>query len=369
MALLEVSDLSVTYSPRDSAAVRAVDRVSFEVHDGEFVGLLGESGCGKSTLGNAVLRLLDRPAAITGGTIRFDGRDVTTTPEDELRSLRWVDLSTVFQSSMNSLNPVITVRRQFADTFEAHSDALGNDLDGDARATELLEMVSLDRSVLSRFPHELSGGMKQRVALALALALEPRFVLLDEPTTGLDVVVQRDILDRLRELQARLGFAVLFISHDLGTVMELADRVMVMYAGEIVEDQPAAEMVTRHLHPYSAGLLGSYADPRDQVVEVEFIPGGRRTCRSRTPAACSSCAVRWRWTPAGPCTPNCCPRVSARCGACSSSSPATPASYWRRQRSCAAEIRCSPPACRSGSTRSRCSSWTASARSTRAGAG
>jgi len=275
MALLEVRDLRVTYSPRDSAAVRAVDRVSFEVHDGEFVGLLGESGCGKSTLGNAVLRLLDRPAAITGGTIRFDGRNVTTTAEDELRSLRWVDLSTVFQSSMNSLNPVITVRRQFADTFAAHPDALGNDLDGEARAAELLEMVSLDRSVLRRFAHELSGGMKQRVALALALALvlEPRFVLLDEPTTGLDVVVQREILDRLRELQARLGFAVLFISHDLGTVIELADRVTVMYAGEIVEDQPAAEMVARHLHPYSAGLLGSYADPRDEVVEVEFIPG------------------------------------------------------------------------------------------------
>ncbi|MER7247691.1 ABC transporter ATP-binding protein [Kribbella sp. NPDC000426] len=269
MALLEVRDLSVTYSPRDSAAVRAVDGVSFEVRDGEFVGLLGESGCGKSTLGNAVLRLLDKPAAITGGSIVFDGRDVTTVSEDELRSLRWVDLSTVFQSSMNSLNPVITIRRQFADTFEAH----GADGDVGARAGELLEMVSLDRSVLSRFPHELSGGMKQRVALALALALEPRFVLLDEPTTGLDVVVQRDILDRLRVLQARLGFAVLFISHDLGTVMELADRVMVMYAGEIVEDQPAEEMVSRHLHPYSAGLLGSYADPRDEVVEVEFIPG------------------------------------------------------------------------------------------------
>ncbi|WP_432893190.1 ABC transporter ATP-binding protein [Kribbella sp. CA-245084] len=269
MALLEVRDLSVTYSPRDSAAVRAVDGVSFEVREGEFVGLLGESGCGKSTLGNAVLRLLDKPAAITGGSIVFDGKDVTTTSEDELRSLRWVDLSTVFQSSMNSLNPVITIRRQFADTFEAHG--FGDDVE--ARAGELLEMVSLDRSVLSRFPHELSGGMKQRVALALALALEPRFVLLDEPTTGLDVVVQRDILDRLRVLQARLGFAVLFISHDLGTVIELADRVMVMYAGEIVEDQPAAEMVSRHLHPYSAGLLGSYADPRDEIVEVEFIPG------------------------------------------------------------------------------------------------
>ena len=273
MALLEVRDLSVTYSPRDSAAVRAVDKVSFDVHEGEFVGLLGESGCGKSTLGTAVLRLLDKPAAITSGTITFDGRDVTTTTEDELRALRWVDLSTVFQSSMNSLNPVITVRRQFAETFDAHPDALGNDLDVDARATELLEMVSLDRSVLGRFPHELSGGMKQRVALALALALEPRFVLLDEPTTGLDVVVQRDILDRLRVLQARLGFAVLFISHDLGTVMELADRVMVMYAGELVEDQPAEQMVTGHLHPYSAGLLGSYADPRDEIVKVEFIPG------------------------------------------------------------------------------------------------
>ncbi|WP_433157463.1 ABC transporter ATP-binding protein [Kribbella sp. CA-247076] len=285
MALLEVRDLSVTYSPRDSAAVRAVEGVSFDVHDGEFVGLLGESGCGKSTLGTAVLRLLDKPAAITSGSIRFDGQDVTTTPEDELRSLRWVDLSTVFQSSMNSLNPVITVRRQFADTFEAHPDALGNDVDADARAGELLELVSLDRSVLRRFPHELSGGMKQRVALALALALEPRLVLLDEPTTGLDVVVQRDILDRLRELQARLGFAVLFISHDLGTVMELADRVMVMYAGEIVEDQPASEMVARHLHPYSAGLLGSYADPRDEVVAVEFIPG-RPPDLSQPPPGC-----------------------------------------------------------------------------------
>ncbi|TDD21661.1 ABC transporter ATP-binding protein [Kribbella turkmenica] len=302
MALLEVRDLSVTYSPRDSAAVRAVDRVSFDVHEGEFVGLLGESGCGKSTLGTAVLRLLDRPAAITGGSIRFDGRNVTTTPEDELRSLRWVDLSTVFQSSMNSLNPVITVRHQFADTFEAHPDAFGNKqgkgLDIGARAGELLELVALDRSVLRRYPHELSGGMKQRVALALALALEPRLVLLDEPTTGLDVVVQRDILDRLRELQARLGFAVLFISHDLGTVMELADRVMVMYAGEIVEDQPAAEMVTRHLHPYSAGLLGSYADPRDEVVKVEFIPGRppdlsqpQQGCRfePRCPVAVDTC--------------------------------------------------------------------------------
>ena len=285
MALLEVTDLSVTYSPRDSPAVRAVDHVSFRVEEGEFVGLLGESGCGKSTLGNGVLRLLEKPARISGGTVVFDGRDITHTPEEELRSLRWVDLSTVFQSSMNSLNPVITIREQFADAFAAHPEAAGPDLDVVQRAGDLLEMVSLQRDVLRRYPHELSGGMKQRVALALALALRPRFVLLDEPTTGLDVVVQREILDRLAELRHELGFAVLFISHDLGTVMEMADRVMVMYGGELVENQPAEDMVETHLHPYSAGLLGSYADPRDEVVQVAFIPG-RPPDLSREHAGC-----------------------------------------------------------------------------------
>ena len=273
MALLDVLDLSVTYTPRDSAAVRAVNGVSFSIEEGEFVGLLGESGCGKSTLGHAVLRLLEKPAAISGGSVVFDGRDITSVPEEELRSLRWVDLSTVFQSSMNSLNPVITIREQFADCFEAHPEAVGDDLDVDRRAGDLLEMVSLSREVLRRYPHELSGGMKQRVALALALALRPKFVLLDEPTTGLDVVVQREILDRLAELRTELGFAVLFISHDLGTVVEMADRVMVMYGGELVEDQPADVMVHDHLHPYTAGLMGSYADPRDEHVAVAFIPG------------------------------------------------------------------------------------------------
>jgi len=314
-ALLEVTDLTVTYSPRDSAAVRAVDKVSFSVQEGEFVGVLGESGCGKSTLANAVLRLLEKPAAITGGTVRFDGRDITTLDEDELRPIRWVDISAVFQSSMNSLNPVITVREQFADAFDAHRDAVGRVDDLDQRAGDLLEMVSLPREVLRRFPHELSGGMKQRVALALALALRPKFVLLDEPTTGLDVVVQREILDRLAELRVELGFAVLFISHDLGTVMEMADRVMVMYGGEIVEDQPAADIVDNHHHPYTAGLLGSHADPRDEVVEVAFIPGrppdlsrSHTGClyEPRCPVAVEACRTEHpEITPAG--------RGSARC--------------------------------------------------------
>jgi oligopeptide/dipeptide ABC transporter ATP-binding protein len=281
MALLEVRDLSVTYAPRDHAPTRAVQEVSFDVSEGEFVGLLGESGCGKSTLGNAILRLLTPPGRITGGTVTFDGVDVTAAGPAELRRLRWTDLSTVFQSSMNSLNPVIRVEAQFADTFAAHK-VRENVHD---RAVQLLEMVSLPARVLRAYPHELSGGMKQRVALALALALRPKLVLLDEPTTGLDVVVQRDILDRLRELRAELGFAVLFISHDIGSVLEMADRVMVMYGGEVIEDRPAGLMLRDPRHPYSRGLLGSYADPRSAEVTVSYIPG-RPPDLSRDHAGC-----------------------------------------------------------------------------------
>ncbi len=253
MALLEVTDLSVVYRPRDHAAHHAVKDVSFTIAEGEFVGLVGESGCGKSTLGNAVLRLLERPARVEGGSVVFDGKRIDAMRDDELRRIRWVSLSTVFQSSMNSLNPVLTVAAQFADTFKAHRVPASRE-----RAAELLRMVDLDERVLTAYPHELSGGMKQRVALALALALGPRLVVLDEPTTGLDVLVQRRILDRLRELQAELGFAVLFVSHDIGTVLELSDRVLVMLDGELVEQSTPAALLAGAKHPYSERLLDAY---------------------------------------------------------------------------------------------------------------
>jgi peptide/nickel transport system ATP-binding protein len=271
MPLLDVRDLDVAYLTKKRPPIRAVNGASFTIEPGEIVGLVGESGSGKSTLGNAVLRLLQPPGAITGGEVIFEGKDLTKLSEDQLREMRWRDLSTVFQSSMNSLNPVLTIQAQFKDAIRAHQRM--SDTAIRERTAELLRMVTIDPSFMRFYPHELSGGMKQRVNLAMALALEPTFVLLDEPTTGLDVIVQRSILQNLRAIQREQGFAVLFISHDLGTVMEVCDRVMVMYAGEIVEEQTTHEMLRAPQHPYTRGLLGSYADPKEMEVEISYIPG------------------------------------------------------------------------------------------------
>src|SRR5882757_2404459 len=269
--LLEVEHLSVDYAPKNGAAVHAVRDVSLSIAEGEFVGLLGESGSGKSTLGTAILRLTERPGKITTGSIRFDDRDITNANAGELRKIRWNEMSTVFQSSMNSLNPVATVEAQFRDVIEEHTALRGKAVH--QRAAELLELVSIEESFLRFYPHELSGGMKQRVALAMALALDPRLVVLDEPTTGLDVVVARSILDNVRRLQRELGFAVMFISHDIGTVLESADRVLIMYAGQLVESQPANGMLRDPMHPYAKGMLGSYADPRNETIRITYIPG------------------------------------------------------------------------------------------------
>lgn len=283
MALLEVENLDVTYATKQRPPLFAVRNVSFELNAGEFVGLVGESGSGKSTLGNAILKLLVPPGRITAGKVRFENKELTTMPDEELRQMRWRDFSTVFQSSMNSLNPVTRVEVQFRDVMEEKSDLSKTQIR--ERTAELLQMVKIDPSFMRFYPHELSGGMKQRVALALALALKPRFILLDEPTTGLDVLVQKEIIQNLRDLQRQLGFAVLFISHDLGTVLEVSDRVLVMYAGEVVEDAPTAGMLKHSIHPYTHGLLGSYADPAAEEVAISYIPG-RPPDLTRVPTGC-----------------------------------------------------------------------------------
>jgi len=269
--ILEVEDLTVRYEPRLHPALNAVEGVSFAIQPGEFVGLIGESGSGKSTLGTAILRLTERPGRITGGSIRFDGMDITTMGQSTLRPYRWRDFSTVFQSSMNALNPVVRVEDQFRDAIELHTPRRGAQVT--ERIKEMFDLVLIDHRFIRAYPHELSGGMKQRVNLALALVNDPKFVLLDEPTTGLDVVVQRSILEGVRTLQAEQGFAVLFISHDIGTVMDLSDRILVMYAGRIVEEHGTDDLLREPLHPYTKGLLGSYGDPRQETVRITYVPG------------------------------------------------------------------------------------------------
>ncbi len=256
MAILQISDFDVSYVTKRRPPFQAVKNANLTIGEGEIVGLVGESGSGKSTLGNAAIRLLDPPGTITRGTTVFMGTDITQMTEDQLRAIRWKELATVFQSSMNSLNPVINIEKQFIDTIQAHTRQ--SDAEARRRAEEVLEVVNIEPTFLKFFPHELSGGMKQRVALALSLVLEPKFLLLDEPTTGLDVVVQQTILDNLKIAQRHYQFAVLMISHDLGAIMEIADRVVVMYEGELVDDQPAQQLLQSPKHPYSKMLLDSY---------------------------------------------------------------------------------------------------------------
>jgi len=271
MTLLEVRDLAIRYEPKAHTPVTVVEGISFKINEGDFVGLIGESGSGKTTLGMAILRLLEKPGRIIGGQILLNGEDITSMSQDALRVHRWREMSTVFQSSMNALNPVVRVAGQFRDVIEYHTKLRGAAVT--ARIDELFDMVMIDPKFTQSFPHELSGGMKQRINLALAMAVDPTFILLDEPTTGLDVVVQHSILEKVRALQREKGFAVMFISHDIGTVMNMCDRILVMYAGKIVEEQAADRLLHHPMHPYTKGLMGSYGNPRAETVRITYIPG------------------------------------------------------------------------------------------------
>jgi oligopeptide/dipeptide ABC transporter ATP-binding protein len=269
--LLEVEDLSVVYEPAGLPSVRSVRDVSLTMRAGEFVGLVGESGCGKSTLGYALTRMLRPPGRLDSGRVIFEGTDIAGLSGERLRRLRQGGFALVLQSGMNALNPVRTVEHHFFDVLRAHG-RIGAKAARE-RAAALLARVHLSTTVLRRYPHELSGGMRQRVVIALVLALEPRLVVFDEPTTALDVLVQKAVIDTVKELQREVGFSALLISHDLALVLESADRVLVMYAGRIVEDQPSARMLRAPAHPYTRALLGCYADPRAETVAISGIPG------------------------------------------------------------------------------------------------
>jgi peptide/nickel transport system ATP-binding protein len=268
--VLELQGLVVEYGYGERR-VRAVDGVDLEIKAGEIVGLAGESGCGKSTIANAVMHILRPPAHVVDGGILFRGERLTGMSQEQLRRFRWRNVSIVFQSAMNALNPVMRVGDQFLDMMRAHERFSRRE--SLARAGELLELVGIDRGRIRSYPHQLSGGMRQRVIIAMALALNPELVILDEPTTALDVVVQREILQQVQELQRELGFSVLFITHDLSLLLELAHRIAIMYAGEIVESATAEQLAATPRHPYTQGLLSSFPPLRGPLTRLTGIPG------------------------------------------------------------------------------------------------
>jgi peptide/nickel transport system ATP-binding protein len=280
--VLELKSLVVEYRLAGKR-VRAVDGVDLEIGQGEIVGLAGESGCGKSTIANAVMQILRPPARIVGGSIRFLGEDVTGMSPDRRRRYRWNDVSMVFQSAMNALNPVMRVGDQFVDMMRAHRRV--SKREARARAGDLLELVGIERRRLGAYPHELSGGMRQRVIIAMALALQPELVILDEPTTALDVVVQREILQQVQEIQRELRFSVLFITHDLSLLLEVAHRIAIMYAGEIVESATAEQLAAQPRHPYTQGLLQSFPPLYGPLTRLTGIPGAPPDL-AKPPAGC-----------------------------------------------------------------------------------
>jgi peptide/nickel transport system ATP-binding protein len=256
MALLEIENLQTHFRTPDGVN-RAVDGVSFQVNEGETLAVVGESGCGKSVTAMSILRLIPQPPGKIAGSIRFQGRELLTLSEREMRGIRGNDISMIFQEPMTSLNPVLTVGRQIGETLRLHQG-----LDRQAatdRAVEMLSLVGIPepRRRIGEYPHQMSGGMRQRVMIAIALACNPKLLIADEPTTALDVTIQAQILDLMKDLKRRIGAAIVLITHDLGVVAEVAERVMVMYAGRKVEEAPVGELFRSPRHPYTQGLLGA----------------------------------------------------------------------------------------------------------------
>lgn len=270
--LLELDALSVSLFTR-RGELKAIDGLSLRVKEGETLGLVGESGCGKSMTALSIMGLLPvPPARVVGGEIRLNGRDLTKLSDRQMQAVRGKDVSLIFQDPMSSLNPVMTVGQQLAEVITRHTDLRGKA--ARARALDLLDRVKIPdaRRRLDTYPHELSGGMNQRVVIAMAIACEPKLLIADEPTTALDVTIQAQILTLLREIQESAGMGMIFITHDLGVIAEIADRVVVMYAGRKAEEADVVDLFKRPMHPYTRGLIGATPKPadarRERLVEI-----------------------------------------------------------------------------------------------------
>jgi peptide/nickel transport system ATP-binding protein len=270
MPLIEVENLKVYFMTRRGPA-KAVDNIGFSIEKNETLGLIGESGCGKTTTAMSLMRLVKPPGQIVGGSIRYMGNDIVPMTDEQIRQLRGKEISIVRQEAQNALNPVLTIGKQITEMILEHESVTRET--ALARAKKQLNLVGINDQRITSFPHEFSGGMKQRAMAAIATACNPKFLILDEPTTGLDVIVQRQILVMLRNLKQELGLTAAFISHDLSVVAETCDRVAVMYAGKIMEASDTVSLYNNPLHPYSKALIGAYPFLKGERKQLKSIPG------------------------------------------------------------------------------------------------
>ncbi|WP_179298592.1 ABC transporter ATP-binding protein [Evansella halocellulosilytica] len=268
--ILTVEDLS-THFTTDKGVAKAVEGVSFSVKQGEMLGLIGESGCGKTTVAQSILRLIEYPGKVVGGKALLDGKDLIQATDRELEKLRWKEISVIPQSAMNALNPIYTVGEQIIESILLHENVSRKE--AVRRTKELLELVGIDGERWRHYPHEFSGGMKQRVAIAMALSCNPKLVISDESTTGLDVLTQAQVIALIKKLQRELNLSVILISHDLPMVTAICDRIAIMYAGKIIEWADTKDILTDARHPYAQGLLKATPDLAEPDRDVISIPG------------------------------------------------------------------------------------------------